>query len=267
MKKCFLLLGLQFLSGLMPAHEFWLRPHRYQVTKGETVRLSFRVGENFEGANWAGNRASTEVLKLYYGGITDDLRNLLSDSTRGDSLTMQFFDEGTAMVTFQSANNFIELEPDAFLSYLREDGLERVIDYRQHHNENDSTGREWYKRSVKTILQVGAFKDPACRKPTGLPLDIIPGHNPYQLKKDELLPLTIQFKGQPLPRALVKIWHRINGRTEKTEALTDESGKLTLPISIAGEWMVSTVAMERAEPGDSVHWQSYWGSLTWGYDR
>jgi uncharacterized GH25 family protein len=197
--------------------------------------------------------------------VDDDLVSLLPDSARGDSLTLQFFDEGTMMIAYESRNKYIRLPADSFLMYLREDGLQNAIDYRAEHGETDSAGKEYYRRSVKTIFQVGAAKDNLHSKRTGLPLDIIPQAHPYSLKTGQELPVKILFKGAPLKGALVKAWHRLNGKTTSTDLRTDAEGQVSIPVSLAGRWMLSTVRMER-EPRDSAQWQSYWGSLTWGYE-
>jgi hypothetical protein len=92
-------------------------------------------GEDFSGENWKGNRSSVEKLKLYYNEIQDDLTTLLPDSVGGDSLKLQFFDEGTAMIGYQSANKFINLDSTQFLEYLKEDGIKNAIDYREEHRK------------------------------------------------------------------------------------------------------------------------------------
>jgi uncharacterized GH25 family protein len=265
MRKSLLAIALMMLSPLLDSHEFWLEPLRFQYKVGDAIRVRFRVGENFEGDNWTGNRSSVEQLKLFYKSVDDDLVSLLPDSARGDSLTLQFFDEGTMMIAYESRNKYIRLPADSFLMYLREDGLQNAIDYRAEHGETDSAGKEYYRRSVKTIFQVGAAKDNLHSKRTGLPLDIIPQAHPYSLKTGQELPVKILFKGAPLKGALVKAWHRLNGKTTSTDLRTDAEGQVSIPVSLAGRWMLSTVRMER-EPRDSAQWQSYWGSLTWGYE-
>jgi uncharacterized GH25 family protein len=265
MRKFLLAIALILLAPLLDSHEFWLEPAGFQYKVGDAIRVRFKVGENFEGDNWTGNRSSVGQLKLYYKNVDDNLVSLLPDSTKGDSLTLQFFDEGTMMITYESTNKFIRLPADSFLMYLKEDGLQNAINYRSEHGEMDSVGKEFYRRSVKTIFQVGAVKDNLHNKRTGLPLDIIPMAHPYSLKKGEELPLKFLFKGAPLPDALVKAWHRLNGKTTMKDLKTDAQGQLSIPVSLAGRWMVSTVRMER-ELRDSAQWQSYWGSLTWGYE-
>lgn len=265
MKKAVCVFFLIVFSAFLNGHEFWLEPIRFMFKPGEKVSIKFRVGENFNGENWQGTKSSVEELKLFYKDIDDDLKNLLSDSTAGDSLNLQFFDEGTVMVSYQSTNKFIQISADTFQTYLKEDGLQNAFDFRAKNGLSDSIGREYYKRSVKTIFQVGATKDSTYKNKTGLPLDIIPLYHPYSLKKGQALPVKILFKDSVLANNMVKIWHKLNGKTEMKDLYTDENGRLLVPVSLSGQWMLSVVKMEALSDTSKADWQSYWGSLTWGY--
>ena len=139
------------------------------------------------------------------------------------------------------------------------------MEYRTANGLTDSIGREYYKRSVKTIFQVGANKDSAYNRKTGLPLEIIPLAHPYALKKGQELPVKILFMDSVLANNMVKVWHRHNGKTEMKDLYTDANGRLQVPVSLSGQWMLSVVKMEPLSDTSRADWQSYWGSLTWGY--
>ena len=52
--------------------------------------------------------------------------------------------------------------------------------------------------------------------------------------------------------------------------VSNANGEIKFPVTGSGKWMVSVVKMERLEKETQAHpiaigWQSYWGSLTWGY--
>jgi uncharacterized GH25 family protein len=265
MKKLASVFLLLVFSAFLNGHEFWLEPIKFILKPGEKAGIKFRVGENFNGENWHGNKSSVEELKLFYKDVDDNLKNLLSDSTVGDSLNLQFFDEGTVMVAYQSTNKYIEISSDTFQTYLQEDGLQNAFDFRAANGLTDSIGREYYKRSVKTIFQIGAIKDSSYKQKTGLPLDIIPLCHPYGLKKGQDLPIMILFKDSVLANNMVKVWHKLNGKTEMKDLYTDANGRLQVPVSLSGKWMLSVVKMEALSDTSRADWQSYWGSLTWGY--
>jgi uncharacterized GH25 family protein len=264
MKKPVLLLIISFFIVPVIAHEFWLQPEKFIYKRGEDINIRFWVGEDFDGSNWGGNHAKVNSLRLYLSDLTDDLSDQLSDEA-GDSLQLSIFDEGTAMVTFNSTNSFIQLDAAKFNAYLKEDGLQNTVDYRAAHNETDSAGREYYQRSVKTLLQVGDVKDNISRN-TNLPLDIIPLANPYTFKNNDSLTVRVLFNKQLLSNQLINVWHRLEGKTSKQEYYSNEKGELTFSVSTDGKWMVSTVKMVHLDNDLQAGWQSYWGSCTWGFE-
>src|SRR5574339_572163 len=136
------------LATILMAHEFWLQPNKFIYKVGEDINLRLLVGENFEGENWTGNNKSIQSFQLHLNNAMDDLSYQITDSV-GDSLQFSIHEEGTYMITYNSANKYIELKPEDFLGYLKEDGLQNAIDYRKENGELDSMGREFYQRSVK----------------------------------------------------------------------------------------------------------------------
>lgn len=264
-KLTYLLISLLVLPAL--AHQFWLQPQQYIFSRTEEINIRFKAGEDFTGENWTGNNEKAKELKLYYADVVDDLDNALSDAN-GDSLQFSLHEEGTAMVTFNSFNLFVQLEAEKFNAYLLNNGLQHAIDYRKQHNETDSAGREFYQHSVKTIVQVGALKTDVYKKQTTLPVDIIPLSHPYKLDNGDTLKVKVLFKGEPLANTKIRTWHKLMGRVKDTSFISNEKGEISFPVKTAGEWMVSCVAiMQQTETSaaDAMSWQSYWGSLTWGY--
>ena len=265
MKRLLLIFSLLSFISSLSAHEFWLDPDKFIYKRTEKVNIRFLVGENFDGENWQGNDGRIKSLKLYYGGVRDDLTRVVTDAD-GDSIEYFMIDEGTNLIAFNSNNSFIELDPGKFNEYLEEDGLSDALEYRKKNNEMGCNGREFYQRCAKTLLQVGEVKDQTFGIITLMPIDIIPFFNPYQLKNKERLRVKIYYKGSPLPNTLVKTWHRVKNKTEQKELRTDSKGEIVFPVSTTGKWMISTVKMERLLDNPICDWQSYWGSLTWGYE-
>jgi uncharacterized GH25 family protein len=261
-KLTYLLILLLVLPAL--AHEFWLEPQQYIFSRTDEINIRFKAGEAFTGNNWKGNSEKVSELKLYYADIVDNLGEALSEE-EGDSLQFSIHEEGTAMVTFNNTNSFIEMDADEFNTYLLEDGLQSAIDYRKQHNETDSIGREFYQRSVKTIVQVGALKTDVYKKHTTLPVDIIPLSHPYKLSNGDTLKVQVLFRGEALANTKIRSWHKLLGRVTDTSFITNANGEISFPVKTTGEWMLSCVVMVRLFNDPNAQWQSYWGSLTWGY--
>lgn len=264
MKKYLVLITVMLTSFLMQGNEFWIMPNKFLYDSGETVRVRFLTGNDFDGKNWDGNRSSIHSLFFYWSDVNDSVNQHLS-TLPGDSLNISVIDEGTALLAFHSKPGTREMKPTDFEHYLAENRLTHVIDQRKANNNTTKTGKEIYQRCAKTIFQVGSKKDKTFTKKTGLPIDIIPGDNPYSLVKDGDFKVKIYFKGKPLQHAAVRIWHRLNEKITIHNLETDDDGEVTFFISALGEWMVSTVVMEPLKNNPKADWQTYHGSLTWGY--
>jgi uncharacterized GH25 family protein len=165
----------------------------------------------------------------------------------------------------QSDNAFIELDAQKFNDYLKEDGLDDILDIRTKTNTLDKPSKEFYSRYVKLLVQAGDKTDETFKKKTNLRLEIIPQQNPYQLKSGDYITCTILFDGKPLPHQMVKIWNKIGNNSILQNAYTEDDGTVKFPISSKGPWMVNTVKMKASEkPG--ADWQSFWGSLVFGIE-
>jgi len=264
MKKTIILL-LLVIGAASFAHEFWIKPAKYIYKRGETINLKFLVGEKFAGENWSGNKEKVHTMHLYFADVVDsNLKDNLTDN-KGDSIQFAIYEEGTAMVTLNTKNSFIDLEAKEFNKYLQEEGLIEALEYRREHGDTMKKGTERYQRSVKTIFQVGKNKNHVYKKRTVLPLDIIPDENPYAVAKDGKFKLRILFQGNALKKTKIKVWHRANNKVSAEDYETDNEGAVKIFLSLRGEWMVSCVKMVRLEDDPDAEWQSYWGSLTWGY--
>ena len=264
MKKIFVLL-LTFIVLSVSGHEFWMQPDKFIYKHAEPVNIKFVVGENFTGENWTGDKDKIKSLRLYFDDVTDKNCDDNFGSDKGDSLQIAMLDEGTVMVTLNTTNSFIDLDAAKFNDYLREDGLTATLKYREEHGDTAKNGRENYQRSVKTIFQVESKFTNVYKQKTNLPLDIIPAEHPYTVSRDGNFKVKVFFMGEKLKKAKVKVWHKLDDKISQEEFTTDDEGEIKFFLSPEGEWMVSCVKMIRLEDDPKAEWQSYWGSLTWGY--
>ena len=265
MKKKIIFWLLTFFVMNVFGHEFWIQPNKFMYKRGETINIKFLVGQNFKGENWNGSKEKVNSLNLFFDDVSDkNLDDNLSMS-KGDSLQIAMLDEGTTMVTLNTKNSFIDLEATKFNDYLQEDGLTEALEYRQKNGDTLKNGTEYYQRSVKTIFQVGKKMTNAYKQKTDLPVDIIPSDNPYNVAKDGNFKVKVFFQGEKLKNAMVRVWHKLDDKVTQKDYTTDDDGEIKFFLATGGEWMVSCVKMVKLENDPKADWQSYQGSLTWGY--
>ncbi|MEJ1240684.1 DUF4198 domain-containing protein [Chryseolinea sp. T2] len=240
------------------AHEFWLQADRYFLKTGEKAQLKFMVGENFMGEPWDLKVHRVESLQAIE---SDGVRSLADSVNRENStLSVRFNTPGTKLLAMQSNPAYIELEAKLFNEYLQEDGLDDVYASREKNKALGNKAREHYSRHTKLFLQVGETRDDIYKKIVGMPIELIPQRNPYELKRADKCQFLVLFNGQPLFGAKVRIWNRFDNRTTIQNAYTQKDGMIEMQISNPGSWMVSVVKMVPSKD-PAADWRSYWGSL------
>ncbi len=245
--------------SLAQAHEFWLQPKKYRYTVGEEMKVDFMVGENFTGEYWDMNRHRVEKAEMHSGAI---VKNLLKDikTTAGKNLSYSFDKEGTYLLALESNAAFIELEAEKFNAYLKEDGLDNILDARSQSKSLDKPSKEYYKRFAKLLVQSGTRTDETYRKRIGFRYEIVPLLNPYALHSGDYLECRVLWEGKPTPHSLVKVWSHTGNRIFLQNIYTEDDGTIKFPISSSGSWMVSSVRMTGSDK-EGIDYQSFWASL------
>lgn len=262
------LFALLSLSFWVTAHEFWLHPSTFFAQPGDVVPVDLMVGEGYEPELSEGKNNRVVVYRHYAASDSADLvPGLVGD--KYSSVSLKLTKPGTHLVVFANTPKFIELAPDKFLEYLKEDGLTNVIEARTKQGDTQKPGRELYRRCAKSLIQVGDQPDNTYARPTNLVLDITPLQNPYTLRSGQMARFQVMFRGKPLTNARVRYWVKteIAMKAVEQQQQSDSNGQVQFRL-LPGRNMVSVVRMiPNDEPGPDADWQSYWGSLTFGVNR
>jgi uncharacterized GH25 family protein len=264
MKRTLLTFLVCLIVALVQAHEFWLQPDKYRFAVGEEMKVDFKVGENFVGEFWDLSVHKVEKAEMHFPGGAINLTASVKP-TKGKNLTYKFLKQGTHVLAMQSNAAFIELEAEKFDEYLKEDGLDNILNLRTKSNSPGQTAKESYQRFAKLIVQSGTTTDETYRKRAGFPLEIMPLSNPYTLKNGDYLECRILSENKPSAHQLVKVWSHIGNRIFLQNIYTENDGTLKFPISSSGPWMISTVKMIPSQK-EGADYQSMWASLVFGID-
>ena len=261
------------------AHDFWLEPSTFAPGVDEPVRIHLRIGERFTGESLARNGSLIE--KFVVVGPSGE-RPVLGRDGMDPAGLVRLDAPGIWCVGYRSRPSAVELAPEKFEQYLREEGLEHIIQERVARKETLLPVRERFSRSVKSLLRYGG--DQAVQgydRALGMTLEFVLDADPARASGGRV-PIRLLRNGRPLPGALVVAYRRDSMATflaqpvrtkqakvakqnaEATEALrarTDKDGRIVLPVS-SGVWLLKSVYMERAAAGSGADWESVWSALT-----
>jgi len=280
------LTGLLLLTTAALASELWLQPASFRVPTGTAVPLRLLLGNNLAGQPWPQRTRRTQ--RFVHLGPTDpadstDLRPVLLADSVAPALVCRT--AGTHVVALVGTLAFSELPADKFTAYLRAEGLDKALLYRQQQGQATSQpGREAYRRCAKALVLATAGPrapaspaDTAYRRPLRLPLELVPEQNPYYLRPGAALTLRVLRHGQPVPGALVHFWDAIPvaatapgratpAQTHYFSTRANNNGRVLLRLSGAGPYLAAATYLEAAPAALAARadWLSVWATLTFG---
>ncbi len=241
------------------AHVFWVQPVSFNLRAGDAARVQLRVGDVFPGD--ALPRDQSRIVSFVVRGPGDgEPRAIAGRNGRDPAGAFRVEAPGTYVVAYASTPSPVTLAADKFETYLREKGLEKIIERRKERGQSGREAREIFSRSAKSVLNVERVSE-GSERGIGLRLEITPTKNPGTLHAGEPLEVGVAFEGRPLAGALVQMRSPQWTGTPVT-ARTDERGMATLTLAGEGVWIVDAVEMVEAAPGSGADWESVWGSLS-----
>ena len=261
-------LTLCLLVAPASAHDFWIEPSSYQAPVGATVTIRFRVGEHFRGDPLA--RDPRRIIAFTHFG-PDSKTPVRGVDGMDPAGFVRLEQPGLHLIAYHSTSSFVELDAAEFEKYVRQEGLDRIIEERARRGEREAAGKERFSRCVKSLLRAGeAGSSAGFDRVVGLPVELVAEKNPYAVTPGGELPLRMLREGRPLEGVLVVGYP--HGEPERAvRGRTDKQGRVVLGLKRPGAWLIKAVHMERVEgdrvgddhvEDDRADWQSWWASLT-----
>jgi Domain of unknown function (DUF4198) len=243
------------------AHDLYILPDSFHPDKGATLQVAFHNGDSFPQSEVAPKPIRLQEAKLVAKSGSAPVQNLriVGKETLGNVAVPA---EGSLLLAVHTVPNFIELAPDKFIDYLKEEGLTPVIEWRKQHGETEKSGRERYRKYAKSLLRSGRSDD-FYRKELGFPIEIVALADPYALHPGGTLPVRILFRGKPAPDLQLEAAWSGQGESKTTIiGRTDQEGRISVPLEKAGKWRLHSLKMERCGNPAAADWESFWASLT-----
>ena len=242
------------------AHDLWLEPATFLPQPGQIVALRLRVGQDFLGDPLP---RDARLVREFVVEDSEGRKPVIGRDGSDPAGFIRASDPGLLVVGYHSTPSVVELTPDKFAQYIEEEGLDEVAARRRAEGSSQRGGRDAYTRCAKSLVLLGPPSASQTDRPLGMTLELLAESNPYLLKDGDTLPLRLLYRQAPLKGTLVVA---INKRhpMQKLTARTDAHGRVRLPLTRGGAWLIKAVHMVPAAPGAGAEWDSYWASLTFG---
>ena len=247
-------------AGRLYAHDFWIEPTNFRPAVGDEVALVLRVGQDLAGDRLPYITDWFSDYRVVSPGSARPVTGLMGDDPAGRFTVAE---SGVHVIGYRSTRDFVEMEPEKFRSYLREEGLDWVINRRAELGDGDRPAREYYSRCAKSLIDAdGEEQGLAWGRDIGYTLELTPEANPYALESGDRLPMRLRYKGEPIEGILVQAF-AANHPDDKISARTNAEGRVSIPMERPGLWLVKAVhIIETPEGVTGAEWESFWASLT-----
>src|SRR5262249_9783490 len=133
------------------AHDFWIEPDSFRPQAGTVLAVHLRVGQNLEGdlVPRADHLIDRFVMVSESGEVP-----IVGPDAGEPAGRVRPGTPGGAVIAYRSLTTPIELEAAKFEAYLRDEGLESIIDERAARGDRAKPGKEIYSRCAKSLLRV-----------------------------------------------------------------------------------------------------------------
>ncbi len=236
----------------LQAHDLYLMPKDFRVKAGTPLLLSAHTGDSFPFSEQGVDPARLTTI----GGDETTRWTILGKTTHAAVKPR----EGGQYFAIFTKPRFLEMEPDKFLDYLKEEGLNWQFDKAR---SSKTRSREMYAKYAKTYVVAGT-PDQAFSKPLGLKIEIVPLQDPSTLKAGDTLPIQLLFDGKPASDIQLEIATSPSPKAKSILEIagrTDANGRLNINVKNAGKVRLHAVHMLSVQQ-PTHDWESYWASLT-----
>ena len=240
------------------AHDMWIDPTTFSPESGQIVGVRLRIGQDLLGDPLPRDPA---LINQFIVEDETGRKPLVGRDGADPAGFLRVATPGLLVIGYRSNPSAVELTPEKFNQYLKEEGLDAVAALRARRNETGARAREIFSRCAKSLVLSGSANEKQSDRSLGFPLELVAERNPYALRAGQDLPVRLTYENHPLPGALVVALNRVNP-AEKVAARTDRDGRVRLQLRPAGMWMIKAVHMVPAPAGTNAEWASYWASLT-----
>ncbi|UCH52935.1 MAG: DUF4198 domain-containing protein [Pseudomonadota bacterium] len=242
------------------AHDYWIEPATFRPAPNTTVPLRLYVGEHLKGESQI---YFPEIFERYVG-VGPSGEQAIGGTPGDDPAGMlKVRDAGVHVIGYRSTKSSVRFDDLAeFERYLNIEGLEQHREQAAKVFKRKGTVLEYYSRCAKALVSTNP---PAPNQPAdrilGFPLELIARNDPYALRAGGELGVQLLYQGNPLAGNLVIAFNRDRPK-EKIRARTDADGRVTLKLTRAGVWLVTSVHLKPAGLFSRADWESLWASLT-----
>jgi uncharacterized GH25 family protein len=255
---CMLLLAICLGPAQLLAHDMWIEPANFSPPAGEIIPIRLRVGQDLLGDPLP---RDSKLIKQFVVVDSAGSKPVVGRDGSDPAGFVFVAKPGLLVVGYGSNPSAVELTPEKFNQYLKDEGLDAIAALRAQRNTTNASAHELFARCAKSLVLSGSPSEKQADRQLGFTLELVAEKNPYLLYSGEELPVRLTYENRPLAGALVIALNRVNP-SERQAVRSDNNGRVRFRLRSGGLWLIKAVHMIPAPADSNAEWASYWASLT-----
>lgn len=257
---------LAFSAGVLPAvaSDSWLIADKHTLDAGQSVWLAVLTGEIFPIADAP---MSLDRISKFVDHCGDNLRTMPDPRAEDQTLAIHepLSPGGIHVIGCVLEPRLIQLKPDRFEAYLRDERAESALAAFEASHEETAPVVERYTKFVKTVVEVQPAPDDdrGYQTPLGHRLEIIPLSNPCRWKTRTTVKVKVLLDGYPWANVPISAAHEgfeQQGYAYRTK--TDVDGTASLYLKRSGHWFVKAHLIRPIIGLGEYQWESFWSTMS-----
>lgn len=240
------------------SHDLWLSPADFSPAADSPLAIRIMIADTYPGEELPRQNTKLERFELVPLSSVSLAIPIIGRDGGTPAGLVRVPGNGAYAIVYDSAPSRVELDGPKFEAYLREVGLEKIIELRAAKGLADAPARERFSRCAKSLVRVGDEAGGWNDRAVGLELELVlsaTASDPARRVDAVLL-----RNGAPLAGALVTASPTLGG--ERLMARTDAQGRVGFELPSAGVWNLNAVDMTEANTDAGADWESLWASLS-----
>src|SRR5437868_10549021 len=142
-------LSLMIFVAPLFAHDMWIEPMTFSPEPGEIVGVRLRVGQDLLGDPLA---RDSKLFKQFFVEDGEGRKPLVGRDGSNPAGFLRVATPGLMVIGYNSNPSSVELTPEKFNQYVKEEGLDSIAALRASRNETSAKAREIFSRCAKSLV-------------------------------------------------------------------------------------------------------------------
>src|SRR5216684_9225396 len=144
---------VMLLAAPLFAHDMWIEPMTFSPDPGEIVGVRLRVGQDLLGDPLP---RDSKLFNQFFVEDAEGRKPLIGRDGGNPAGFLRVATPGLLVIGYRSNPSAVELAPEIFNQYLKDEGLEAIAALRARRKETGSKARELFSRCAKSLVLSGS---------------------------------------------------------------------------------------------------------------